>query len=383
MRRKRLIAVLLCAEIVLSFAGCSKKKESVSEAKLSKNTQTTVSEESSDQKDPSDTSAKAPSDSTSESTAAPTATPLPSATPIPSVTPRAASYFGEFQPYVISDVMKDYLGEEIVQDYYNFCEAVLAEKDSFPCHSFEGYSDAYYLLSRSFFPYGYDAVCCPEESDFKDGMAKIRYEETKEWRQQHYNELKEATEKIVSEVFREEYSDFEKMIALYQYFANNYVYDYDMNHVIDGYREVYLPLMKKTGVCNEFSGAYAFLLHQVGVEVDFANGNINEGSIGHRWNIVRLDGEYYFVDTTWALSSKSLRYFLMDTDQRTQNGTEFSEGIDYTDAPVYDENNLQITSRKYSELWDALSFEVDYDHDLIRYSVLNDEGKVVEKEFHY
>ena len=76
MRRKRLIAVLLCAEIVLSFAGCSKKKESVSEAKLSKDTQTTVSEESSDQKDPSDTSAKAPSDSTSESTAAPTATPL-------------------------------------------------------------------------------------------------------------------------------------------------------------------------------------------------------------------------------------------------------------------------------------------------------------------
>lgn len=383
MRRRRLIAALLCAGIVFSFSGCSKKSEPNSANKIVKDTETTATKDTSDVKDPSDSSSKAPSDSSAESTAAPTVTPSPSATPIPQITPRQASYFGEFVPYVISDVMKDYLGEEKVQDYYNFCEAVLAEKDSFPCHSFEGYSVAYFLLSRSFFPYGYDAVCCPEEFDYKDGVATIRYEQTKEWRQQRYNELKEATEKIVSEVFREDYSDFEKMIALYQYFADNYTYDFDLNHVIDGYREVYLPLMKKTGVCNEFSGAYAFLLHQVGVEVDFANGNINDGDIGHRWNIVRLDGEYYYVDATWVLGSKSLRYFLMDTDQRTGNGTEFSSGISITDAPVYDENNLPITSRKYSELWDALSFEVDYDHDLIRYTVLQDDGTQVKKEFHY
>ncbi len=378
MRKKSFCAVLLSAGIALSFLGCSKEPARDTSSGSSTSVETTENTTSRTEKATESTTSQ-----TEETTSAtPTETPTPTVTPIPSITPRTASHFGEFIPYVMSDITKSDCTEEDIQDYYHFCEAVLAEEETFPCHSYDGYSCAYYTFSRSFFPYGFDAVEGPEENDFHDGIAKIRYANTKEWRQQHYEELKEATERIISEVFREDYSDFEKIIALYQYFMKTYTYDQEMNYSTDGYREVYRPLMRNTGVCNEFSAAYEFLLLQVGVEADSANGYMNEGS-GHRWNIVRLDGEYYYVDTTWCLGKDTLRYLLMDQDQRTEHGTEFNDGIELTEAPRYDEARCPITSKKYSDLWEALYFEVDYEHDLIRYTAFDDNGELVEKEFHY
>lgn len=376
MRQKRLFAVLLCAGIVFSSVGCSKKKQTETNGE-SEITSVEMTSET--------TSAPSMTVETTETTEeTPTPTPSPTPDPIPEITPRTASYFGEFVPYVCSDLMKQCYTEEELQDYYHFCEAVLAEEESFPCHSFSGYETAYHMISRDYFPYGYDVVGCPEDSDFKDGVAKIRYNETKEWREQRYNDLKNACEEIFQNVFKEDYTDFEKALSLYIYFAKTYTYDWNLEHSTDGYREVYRPLMRKIGVCNEFAAAYAYLLLQVGVEADYANGfPQGETEDGHRWNLVRLDGEYYHVDTTWAIGNLYLNYFLMDDDQRTEHGEIFKDGIEITEVPRFDESNFKMTSRKYSELWDALWYEVDYDNNVIRYTVADADGNSINKEFHY
>ena len=376
MRQKRFLAILLCVGIAISGIGCSKKKQTETTEKTKKTKAETTVETTVKDTEPQETS------ETTEAT--PTPTPTPEAAPIPEITPRTASAFGEFVPYVASELMKQCYTDEDLQDYYHFCEAVLAEEDSFPCHSFSGYETAYHMLSRDYFPYGYDVVACPEEEDFKDGVAKIRYNETKEWRDQRYNDLKNACEEIFQNVFKEDYTDFEKVLSLYLYFAKTYTYDQNLEHSTDGYREVYRPLMRKIGVCNEFAAAYAYLLLQVGVEADYANGFPHgETEDGHRWNLVRLDGEYYHLDTTWAIGNCRLEYFLMDDDQRTEHGTIFKDGIEITEVPRFDETNFKMTSRKYSELWDALYYEVDYDNNVIRYTAPDQNGDVIDKEFHY
>jgi len=40
---------------------------------------------------------------------------------------------------------------------------------------------------------------------------------------------------------------------------------------------------------------------QIFAEADSANSLMNDGA-GQRLNIVRLDGEYYYVDTTWTMA---------------------------------------------------------------------------------
>ena len=120
------------------------------------------------------------------------------------------------------------------------------------------------------------------------------------------------------------------------------------------------------------------------MEADYANGfPQGETEDGHRWNLVRLDGEYYHVDTTWAIGNLYLDYFLMDDDQRTKHGEIFKDGIEITEVPRFDESNFKMTSRKYSELWDALWYEVDYDNNVIRYTVTDEAGNSINKEFHY
>lgn len=54
-------------------------------------------------------------------------------------------------------------------------------------------------------------------------------------------------------------------------------------------------LVKKQGLCENYSRVYAYLLSQVGIYSEI----IDSTSMGHEWMMVRLDGSYYHVDVTW------------------------------------------------------------------------------------
>ena len=59
--------------------------------------------------------------------------------------------------------------------------------------------------------------------------------------------------------------------------------------------------------CCNFTSNYAYLLLQVGIdaaEIGCAD------KLDHAWNYVKLDGEGYFCDATWALHDKNDPWFL-------------------------------------------------------------------------
>ncbi len=68
----------------------------------------------------------------------------------------------------------------------------------------------------------------------------------------------------------------------------------------DNYPRVYDTfgaLVNGKAVCEGYTRLFQYLCYQVGINSTFVNGE-SKGE-GHAWNTVKLDGEWYHVDTTW------------------------------------------------------------------------------------
>ena len=88
-------------------------------------------------------------------------------------------------------------------------------------------------------------------------------------------------------------TDYQKISAVYTYIIDNTDYvtsDDDQN--IAG------VFWKNQAVCAGYAGAVQYLLEKLGIFCIYVEGDTKDSDEGHAWNIIRLDGEYYYVDAT-------------------------------------------------------------------------------------
>ncbi len=80
---------------------------------------------------------------------------------------------------------------------------------------------------------------------------------------------------------------------------------------IDRLRSIYGVFLDGKAVCEGYARALQYLLQKCGVECAEAAGNIikDTGELGggHAWNIIKIDGDYYYIDTTWDDSSNTVQ----------------------------------------------------------------------------
>ena len=93
-------------------------------------------------------------------------------------------------------------------------------------------------------------------------------------------------------------SDYNKILFVYEYIINqtDYVAEADNNQCIDS------VLLGKESVCAGYARTTKLLLDQLGVENYYVLGFDKSDPVngGHAWNIVKCEGNYYHVDTTWG-----------------------------------------------------------------------------------
>lgn len=108
-------------------------------------------------------------------------------------------------------------------------------------------------------------------------------------------------------------SDYDKIKNVYDYFCTNISYDPTYRK-----RTPYDALIGGKSVCEGYATAYQMIMEAFGIESYMMLG-MQTASTVHAWNIVRLDSNYYYVDTTWGsdYSEQSVDYsFLL-------SGTDF------------------------------------------------------------
>lgn len=92
---------------------------------------------------------------------------------------------------------------------------------------------------------------------------------------------------------REDMSEFEKELRIHEALAAHVCYDLSAPNR----HTAYGALVEGRSVCDGYTEAFQYLLHQVGIQTYKVSGYSRNQS--HAWNLVRIDGEYYYADVTW------------------------------------------------------------------------------------
>ncbi|MBR5152300.1 MAG: hypothetical protein IKW60_02075 [Clostridia bacterium] len=132
-----------------------------------------------------------------------------------------------------------------------------------------------------------------------------------------------------------------------------------MIQVIAKYADIhtaYNALVKGTAVCDGYVKAYQYLLREVGILSHMATGYGAGG--GHAWNLVRLDGEWYYTDLTWDDNKNGLvfyAYFNMDDAQLADTQHVLDNPYDMPECTSTDLNYYTVNGGR-------MSAEGDLDH---------------------
>ena len=178
------------------------------------------------------------------------------------------------------------------------------------------------------YPRGYGSVYDGTKYEYYL-IFKANYDETKFATINH--QIKQGLAARVAEIKANGLVTSEKAateLNIYDYYADSLEYDYACASTIGnaGYfnlsHTAWGSLYKYKAVCDGYSAGYEMILEELGIDTMIIAGVGNGG--GHAWNIVNLDGDWYEVDTTWALPQGSTELNHVYFNRTTE---EFAAGL--------------------------------------------------------
>lgn len=123
-------------------------------------------------------------------------------------------------------------------------------------------------------------------------------------------------------------TEYSRELYIHDWLVKNCNYAEDVVKVSDDFFSFtsYGALVNQKAVCEGYTRAMQLMLASVGIESFPVIGNGNEGL--HMWNCVKIDNEWYYVDSTWNDTEKGsgYDYFNITTEQLL---------YDHTIMPIY------------------------------------------------
>lgn len=140
--------------------------------------------------------------------------------------------------------------------------------------------------------------------DSKVTTISFQYNENRKTIREKYKLLALAKDQALS-VLSPDMSQLEKALAMHDYIASVCAYDYE-NYLKEEAGEIeqlppnvytaYGVLVDHTAVCGGYAKAYAYLMQQCSIPCYYVR--VDTEQRNHAWNLIQLDGEWYFVDVT-------------------------------------------------------------------------------------
>ena len=135
-------------------------------------------------------------------------------------------------------------------------------------------------------------------------------------------------------------TDLEKVFYVHEWLVQNIAYDRE--HLNDGVQDDHNlrgALLEGTAVCDGYAKTYALTLRKLGITGVL----VTSKDIGHAWNMVELDGNWYQVDCTWddpvdgsdQLGYCMHKHLLCTTEEMNTNHND-----DGDDSVAFDLENL-------------------------------------------
>lgn len=137
-------------------------------------------------------------------------------------------------------------------------------------------------------------------SKYSDGTVKTEFEPiytlTKKERYNYQEQIDKVADSWLASI-PSDADDYTKAKVIFDILASQVKYATDSAEN----QNIISVFINKQSVCQGYSKAFQYLLSKVGIESSLVRGE-SRGS-AHAWNLVKLDGDYYYFDVTWATPS--------------------------------------------------------------------------------
>ena len=201
--------------------------------------------------------------------------------------------------------------------------ATVAKAHRAMCNDFPEYywmPSSYYITVN-----GTTVAVSFKRNDTEDGYGYFAYEI-----EANRLDFDDAIDRAMSKVKKAE-SDFEKEVIIHDYLCKSVTYDSEFDRYGEG--TVYTAfgaLVNGHAVCEGYARAFKLLCQYAGLECILITGDSK--GVGHMWNMVKLEGNWYHVDVTWDdLRSKPHHTYLNLSELQIRADHDID--IVYADVP--------------------------------------------------
>lgn len=178
---------------------------------------------------------------------------------------------------------------------------------------------------------------------------KFNYNTKKEDRKKIQEEIDFTCDSLIASI-DPHLSTINKVKYIYDYLIDTITYEENsLNN-----QNIISSLINKKSVCAGYAKAFQYLLLKMGIACTYLEGNIvSDENIRHAWNMVKLEDDYFYVDSTWgdqrgAFTHACSAYFSMNEEemQKLYRPDAYYENGEQIYLSYFKDRNM------YFDMWD-------------------------------